>query len=399
VIKIVSIVGARPQFVKMAAICKGIESHNWRVEADPIEHVVIHTGQHYDMEMSDVFFDELGIPEPEYNLEVGSGTHAAQTGSMLQQAERVLMEERPDIALVYGDTNSTLAGALAAAKLRIPVAHVEAGLRSYRKHMPEEINRVATDHLSTALFCPSERAIENLQHEGFVKAFGNGKLVTTKDIFGLCPDEYSVDRPLAVNVGDVMFDSVLHLLSVAETKSDVIERLSLKKGGYYLVTVHRAENTDRPENLRGIVRALNCLADRRADVLFPIHPRTRKVLSALEAEKIHSNVEVIAPVSYLDMLVLEQNANMILTDSGGVQKEAFFLQVPCVTLREETEWQETVDAGWNVLAGTDPERILKAVDELVGIEPKKRKLPRIYGDGTATDYIIQILVRWVSRHD
>lgn len=397
-IKIVSVVGARPQFVKMAAICKDIESHNRRVDADPIEHVVIHTGQHYDIQMSDVFFDELGIPEPEHNLEVGSGTHAAQTGSMLQRTERVLMEERPDIALVYGDTNSTLAGALAAAKLHIPVAHVEAGLRSYRKHMPEEVNRVATDHLSTVLFCPSERAIENLQHEGFVKAFGNGRRVTTEDIRGLSPVEYSVDRPLTVNVGDVMFDSVLHLLSVAEGRSDVIDRLSLKKGRYYLTTVHRAENTDRPENLRGIIRALNCLADRRTDVLFPIHPRTKKALSALEAEKIHSNVEVIDPVSYLDMLVLEQNASMILTDSGGVQKEAFFLQVPCVTLREETEWMETVDAGWNILAGADPERILKAIDELAGIE-LERQLPRIYGDGKAADYITQILARWASSHD
>ena len=264
--------------------------------------------------------------------------------------------------------------------------------------MPEEINRVATDHLSTVLFCPSERAIENLQHEGFVEAFGNGRPVTTKDIRGLSPFEYSVDRPLTVNVGDVMFDSVLHLLSVAERRSDVIDRLSLKKGGYYLITVHRAENTDRPENLRGIVRALNCLADRRTDVLFPIHPRTRKALSALEVEKIHANVEVIDPVSYLDMLVLEKNASMILTDSGGVQKEAFFLQVPCVTLREETEWLETVDAGWNMLAGADPERILNAIDELAGIE-LDRQLPRIYGDGKAADYITQILARWASSRD
>jgi UDP-N-acetylglucosamine 2-epimerase len=270
--------------------------------------------------MSQVFFDELGLKSPDYHLGVGSGSHGYQTGEMLKRIEEVLFKGKPDLVMVYCDTNTTLAGALAAAKLHIPVAHVEAGLRSFNKKMPEEINRVLTDHLSHLLFCPTQTAVENLRREG-------------------------IEKGLHL-VGDVMYDAVLLYLDLAEKKSEIMERLGLKPKSYALVTVHRAENTDQPERLRAIFDGLERVAEEGLSVILPLHPRTRKQLNALSIHP--KEVQVLDPVSYLDMLVLEKNARVILSDSGGVQKETFFFRVPCVTLREETEWVETVETGWTL---------------------------------------------------
>jgi len=321
--KIVSVVGARPQFVK----CAPVSGELRRLATE----ILVHTGQHYDDRMSGVFFTELGIPAPEYNLGVGSGLHGEQTGEMLKRIERVLVDERPDRVLVYGDTNSTLAAALAAAKLGIAVAHVEAGLRSFNRAMPEETNRVLTDHVSALLFCPTTTAVKNLAAEGLTAGVHL--------------------------VGDVMHDVLAGSLAAAETRSTVLATLGLRPAGYFLGTVHRAENTDRPERLQRIVGAFNDLAASTAPVVFPVHPRTRKLLDAAGWE-IAPAVRMIEPVSYLDMLMLEKHARAILTDSGGVQKEAFWLHVPCLTLRDETEWVETLETGANTLVGADRAKIV-----------------------------------------
>ncbi|HEX7400538.1 MAG TPA: UDP-N-acetylglucosamine 2-epimerase (non-hydrolyzing), partial [candidate division Zixibacteria bacterium] len=311
--KIISVVGARPQFIKLASLSKELRKKH--------HEIIIHTGQHYDDNLSKVFFSELSIPKPDYNLGIGSAEHGEQTGRMMEGIERILLSEKPNLVIVYGDTNSTLAGALAAAKLNIPVAHVEAGLRSYRKSMPEEINRVLTDHVSTLLFCPTPTSVKNLKKEGITKGVHL--------------------------VGDVMYDSLLDHLKVAEKKSRIMRKLNLRKKEFYLLTIHRAENTDIKENLKKVTQIIAHL-DKK--VVFPIHPRTRnklgefKLLSRLLSL---SNLILIDPVSYLDMLILEKNAGFILTDSGGVQKEAFFLRIPCLTLRDETEWVETLESGWN----------------------------------------------------
>jgi len=347
--KVASIVGARPQFIKVAPVSRELRQRHTEV--------LIHTGQHYDPLLSDIFFEELGIPHPDYNLEVGSALHGRQTGEMLARIEETLLAEKPDWVLVYGDTNSTLAGALAAVKLHIPVAHVEAGLRSYNRAMPEEINRLVTDHISTLLFCPTERALINLEREGI--------------------------RNGAYNVGDVMYDALLHNLKLASAQSRVLSRLGLRPKGYFLATVHRPSNTDDMANLQGILTAFNALDD---IVVFPIHPRTQQALAAAKIEP-GPNVLAIEPVSYLDMLTLEANARAILTDSGGVQKEAYLIGVPCVTLRQDTEWIETVEAGWNILAGASPEEILQAVKRLN--PPDDR--PNPFGDGRASWRIVSLL--------
>ncbi|MBC7221581.1 UDP-N-acetylglucosamine 2-epimerase (non-hydrolyzing) [Candidatus Bipolaricaulota bacterium] len=354
--KIADVVGARPQFIKLAPVLKAIERHNRDHPDRPIHEVLVHTGQHYDYEMSQVFFDELGLKAPDYHLGVGSGTHAYQTGEMLKRVEDVLLKEKPDLVMVYGDTNSTLAGALAAAKLHIPVAHVEAGLRSFNRRMPEEINRVLTDHLSDLLFCPTQTAVENLKREGITEGVHL--------------------------VGDVMYDAVLQYAELAEAKSEILGRLALKPRSYALATVHRAENTDDPVRLKGIFQGLAALAQEGLPVVVPLHPRTRNALSSLSiSQSLPRDLLIIEPVSYLDMLILEKNARVILTDSGGVQKEAFFFRVPCVTLREETEWVETVETGWNTLVGCAPERIVRAA--LEAQEGIGCAWP--YGDGRAVD--------------
>lgn len=323
--------------------------------------ILIHTGQHYDDNMSKVFFDELQIPTPNYHLGIGSATHGAQTGRMLEALERALLEESPDWTLVYGDTNSTLAGALAAAKLNVPLAHVEAGLRSFNRRMPEEINRVITDHLSTLLFAPTATAVQNLQDERISEGIHN--------------------------VGDVMYDAVMHHRELARSKSVILQRLGVHARRYALATVHRSENTDQPERLRDIFGALQALA-RELTVVMPLHPRTRRALESAALAPVR-NLLLIEPVSYLDMLLLESEARVILTDSGGVQKEAYFFQVPCVTLRDETEWVETVHTGWNTIVGTRMDAILKA-----GLEPKPGDPDsRPFGAGDASEKICEILIR------
>ena len=349
--KIVSIVGARPQFIKVKPLTEAFRN------CRSIKHILVHTGQHYDYNMSEVFFRDLRIPRPKYHLGVGSGTHGFQTGEMLKCCEKVLAEERPDWVIVYGDTNSTLAGALAAAKLDIRVAHVEAGLRSYRKDMPEEINRVLTDHLSTLLFCPTRDAVSNLRKEGLVKG--------------------------VYEVGDVMYDIFLKIKAMAK-KSRILDRLGLKPGEYLLLTIHRKENTDNAGNLAVI---LSTLIKTREKVVFPVHPRTAAVLKKLKGLAL-GPWTMIDPVSYLDMFVLESNAKKVVTDSGGVQKEAFWLRVPCVTLREETEWNETLANGWNRLAGAkDPGKIYKAVMDTRA--PGRH--PDFFGNGLSAAKILSVL--------
>jgi len=348
--KIVTIVGARPQFVKAAAV-----SHSLRTKA---EEILVHTGQHYDLQMSDLFFQELEIPTPNYHLGIGSGSHGAQTGKMLAEIEQVLERESPDLLLVYGDTNSTLAGALAAAKLQLPIAHVEAGLRSFNRRMPEEINRVMTDHLSTRLFAPTQTAVDNLQQEGI--------------------------RTGVHLVGDVMYDIFLKLAKVAPTRSKILAEQNLIPQGYYLLTLHRAENTDDPMRLRAIMETLQ---QSGLPLVFPVHPRTKKQLAAMGIALASKQIKLLEPVGYFEMLNLELNAIAILTDSGGVQKEAYFAGVPCLTLREETEWVETVAAGWNRLVGADPKKLQAALK----LDWVSESRPDLYGDGKAAELITEIL--------
>jgi UDP-N-acetylglucosamine 2-epimerase len=349
-VKIVTVVGARPQFIKAAPVSRVLRQRHTEV--------LVHTGQHYDDNMSAVFFAELDLPQPDVNLGVGSGPHGAQTAAMLAGIEQVLLAEKPDWVLVYGDTNSTLAGALAAAKLHIPVAHVEAGLRSFNRVMPEEINRVLTDHIADLLFCPSQTAVDNLAQEG-------------------------VTRGVHL-VGDVMADALAYAAERAPTHSDILQRLGLTEKGFLLATVHRAENTDDPARLRAILDAFTALDE---PIVFPVHPRTRARIESLNLKSKIQNLISIDPVGYLDMVRLMQAARMILTDSGGIQKEAYWLGVPCVTLRDETEWVETVQAGWNVLAGADTARIVKAVRGFMipGV------YPALYGDGWAAAQIGDLL--------
>ena len=337
---IVSIVGARPQFIKAAALSRELRRQH--------REVLVHTGQHYDYEMSGVFFDGLGIPQPDVDLGVGSGSHGSQTGAMLGKIEDVLVAEQPEWVVVYGDTNSTLAGALAASKLHLPVAHVEAGLRSFNRRMPEEINRVVTDHLSNLLFCPSDTAAKHLAAEGITR---NVHLV-----------------------GDIMLD-VLNWARerLAARPSEILENLGVEERGYVLATVHRSENTDDPKRLAAIMRALGDLGER---VVFPVHPRARKAMTAAGCE-LPAHVRLIDPVGYLDMVDLTRSARLILTDSGGLQKEAYWHGVPCVTLRDETEWVETVAAGWNTLTGSDHNRIVETARTFA--PPATR--PALYGDG------------------
>lgn len=349
--KILSVVGARPQFIKAAPVSRVLrQSHH---------EVLLHTGQHYDDEMSDVFFRELQVPQPDYNLGVGSGSHGFQTGSMLMGIEKVALAETPDWMLVYGDTNSTLAGALAAAKLHLPLAHVEAGLRSYDRRMPEEVNRVLTDHVSDLCFCPTTTAVSNLASEGI--------------------------RRGVFLVGDVMYDVYEQEAQLAEGRSRVLADLGLLAGGYVLATVHRAENVDDPSRLRVILDGLQAA---RSQIVFPIHPRTRAAVRTLGWTE-SDHVRLTDPVGYLDMLVLERHARTVVTDSGGVQKEAYFAGTPCVTLRDRTEWTETVSAGWNTLVPVDRDAIAGAI---ASVRPAGER-PMLFGDGHAAEKIVTILSR------
>ena len=350
--KVVSVIGARPQFIKASPLSRALRVHH--------REVLVHTGQHYDYGMSDVFFEELGIPAPDYHLGIGSGPHGSQTGAMLGPLEAVFQKESPDVVLIYGDTNSTLAGALAAAKLQLPVAHVEAGLRSFNRAMPEEINRVVADHLSTWLFAPSTVAVEHLRREGIVA----GVHV----------------------VGDVMMDAMEMHRERAGARPGVLERFAVQARQYYVATVHRAENTDDPTRLQAIFRALGRLD---FPVLLPLHPRTRKRVLELSIP-MAGGVRALEPLGYLDMISVLGAAACVLTDSGGMQKEAYYLGVPCVTMRDETEWVETVEAGWNAVVGADAERIVAAVRAQRG---QRRPRPPLYGDGNTAPRIVDILSR------
>jgi len=362
--KIVSVVGARPQFVKAAMVSRAIAKHNADGHLPELNEILLHTGQHYDLNMSQVFFDRMDIPEPRYNLGVGSGPHGEMTGTMLIKIAAVLTEEKPDWVLVYGDTNSTLAGALAAAKLQIPVAHVEAGLRSYNRKMPEELNRVLTDRLSSCLLCPTKASVKNLEKEGIVRG--------------------------VYEVGDVMYDAFLAFKEIAIEKSSILSEQGLQPGGYCLATVHRQENTDALDNISAIFDAFARIANAECPFVIPLHPRTQKTLqnNALNIKR-NDHVRIISPIDYLDMIALESQARVILTDSGGVQKEALFAGVPCVTLRDETEWVETVDLGWNRLAGTDLDRIVEAFKQVISKDLGPQ--PKLYGNGKASQKIVEYL--------
>jgi UDP-N-acetylglucosamine 2-epimerase len=358
---VLTIVGARPQFIKAAALCHALEG---AVDDNGVPAFVsrlAHTGQHYDVEMTGVFFDELSLPRPDHFLGVGSGSHGEQTGLMLARLETVIEGESPDLVLVVGDTNSTLAGALAAAKLRVPVAHVEAGLRSGRRDMPEEVNRVVADHLASLLFCPSASAVENLRAEGITEG---------------------VHR-----VGDVMLDVLLASLPSAREREAVLSDFGLKERGFVLVTIHRPDNADDIDRMRRLVAALDRIARTGVAVVFPVHPRTRRALERLDAPP---SLQLLPPVGYRQMLALTQSARIVLTDSGGLQKEAYWLGVPCVTLRAETEWIETVDLGWNALVDGDAE----AMQDAVFASPQTSPRPPVYGAGDAAERIARVLLEW-----
>ena len=364
--RITTIVGARPQFIKAATVSRAIQEHNQKGGVTNfIEEKIIHTGQHFDSNMSEIFFKELHIPPPDLFLGINSMSHGAMTGRMLEKIEKILLDDRPDWVLVYGDTNSTLAGALAAVKLHIPVAHVEAGLRSFNPDMPEEINRVMTDHMSSILFCPTTVAVDNLETEGIKKG---------------------VKR-----VGDVMFDAFLYYQTVNNDRESCLQKFGLRPGNYCLATVHREENTDNSDRLMAILAALDGIGLEDKPVILPIHPRTRKAVDNLNIKLSEfENIRAIEPVGYLDMIALESQSFAVLTDSGGVQKEAFFSQVPCITLRDETEWVETVESGWNILAGADKENIIKSFGSVKMFAD--RQAPPLYGDGRAAQKIIKSII-------
>ncbi|HWZ42846.1 MAG TPA: UDP-N-acetylglucosamine 2-epimerase (non-hydrolyzing) [Candidatus Saccharimonadales bacterium] len=370
--KLISIVGVRPQFVKAAMICAAVNGHNQKqARENRIQHLLLHTGQHYDYEMAAVFFQQLPLPEPDFNLGVGSGSHGAQTATMLKGIEKVLLKEKPDCVIVYGDTNSTLAGALAAVKLHIPTAHVESGLRSFNRVMPEEINRIATDHVSDLLFCPTKAAVQLLAKEGI--------------------------RQNVYFSGDVMLDAVKAFAPVAAKRSVILNTLGVAPAKFILTTIHRAENTDSLERMRGLVETL-CRVQQ--PIIFSVHPRLREKLNHEAGyQKLGkqlaqaAHLKMVAPLSYLDMLHLESKARLIMTDSGGVQKEAYFVGTPCLTLRDETEWTETLQDGWNHLAGASPEKVLPLVRSLwTGPLPETKPALAGFGNGKAAGNIVNSLL-------
>ena len=355
--KLLTIIGARPQFVKAAALSREIKKH------PELNEIIVHTGQHFDANMSDIFFEEMDIPKPHYNLNINGLSHGAMTGQMLEKLEEVMLAEKPDVVLIYGDTNSTIAGALAAKKLHIKVAHVEAGLRSFNMQMPEEINRILTDRISDWLFCPTDTAINNLKKEGYEN-------ISCK----------------VVKTGDVMEDAALFYAKKASEKSTIINQLNLANKSFILATIHRAENTDNPTNLKGIIDALNKLHERH-DVIVPLHPRTKKLI---EQHQLKTQFTIVDPLGYFDMIMLLQNCKLVITDSGGLQKEAYFFGKFCVTTREQTEWVELVENGYNTIAGTNTEKIIQLAEAGLSAEfPEKINL---YGNGNACHNICTALL-------
>ena len=358
--KIVTVIGARPQIIKAAALSRAIKEH-FKSE---VHEVIVHTGQHYDDNMSQVFFDELGIPQPDYNLGVGSASHGVQTAKMIEGIEDILLNEKPDYIVLYGDTNSTLAGAIAASKIHIPIVHIEAGLRSFNKSMPEEINRICCDHCATLLFSPTATGYKNLINEGIKEGI--------------------------YHCGDVMYDNSKYFANMAEKKSHIIDKEGLIGTDYLLSTIHRDNNTDQPERLTAIFKALLKISESRT-VVLPLHPRTSKALTInLEKDLLdkitnNKNIKILPPASFLDMIELERHAQMIITDSGGVQKEAFFFQKPCLILRSETEWKEIVECGAAVITDADENRIIESYNNFVENPP--HNFPQIFGDGNVALFI------------
>jgi len=378
--KIITIVGARPQIIKAAALSRAFKKYA------QIKELIVHTGQHYDFNMSAVFFEELSIPKPDYQFEITGGEQGNQTAQMLLNIEKVLLEEKPDLVILYGDTNSTLAGALAAGKLQIPVAHIEAGMRSFNKVMPEELNRIVTDHSSTLLFSPTKTGIQNLRREGF-----------SIDSIGIP----TIDHPKVYHCGDIMLDNSLYFSKLASQKSSILSKFKLEKNSFILATVHRNTTTDNPKRLASLMESLLNLANTRKEtVIFPLHPRTRKQLESIDNQalfyqiKNENNLILTEPLAYLDMLQLEQNAKLIITDSGGVQKEAFYFQKPCIIARPETEWEELVELKTAILCDVDKVKIEAAYLSFKA-NPPKNFLP-IFGDGKASEFIATELVKFLS---
>ena len=376
--KIITIIGARPQIIKAAALSRAIAS-SFSTE---ITELIVHTGQHYDQNMSEVFFDELGIPKPSINLSIGSGSHGKQTALMIEEIEKILVAEQPDALVVYGDTNSTLAATIAAAKIHVPIVHIEAGLRSFNKRMPEEINRIMCDHASTLLFSPTQSGFQNLLNEGFNP---NNKA------------PFTADNPGIFHCGDVMYDNSLYFSELSSKNSTLLADLGLENNKFILATVHRNDNTDSQKNLTAIVESFLTLAEEHKEtIVLPLHPRTKKMLGQVLSEALYTkitntaSIKIIEPVSFLDMIALEMHSNMVITDSGGVQKEAFFFQKPCIILRPETEWVELVACKAAMVVGTDKKRILEAYTSFRSTSALK--FPALFGDGKAAEFICQQLI-------
>lgn len=372
-ITLVTIIGARPQIIKAAALSRAIKTHY----SQSIREIIVHTGQHYDENMSQVFFNELGIPAPDYNLNTGSGSHGKQTAAMITGIEEILLNEKPNGIVLYGDTNSTLAGAIAASKIHVPIVHIEAGLRSFNKAMPEEVNRIMCDHVSTLLFSPTKTGFDNLQNEGF-------KLNNEKP--------YTANNPKIYHSGDVMYDNSLYFSDVAEQKTDILQKHQLSQANFILATIHRNNNTDEPVRLNALFSALYKLSEeKQLTVVLPLHPRTAKLLQHNLSPELYRQVseskrmKLIEPVSFLEMIALEKNCSIVMTDSGGVQKEAFYFKKPCVILRPETEWVELVTCGSAIIADADEARILAAYETLS--TNRDLQYPPFYGNGQAAEFI------------
>ena len=380
-IKLLTVIGARPQIIKAAAISRMVRTHF----AGQIEEKILHTGQHYDANMSQIFFDELGIPQPDYNLGVGSGSHGVQTAKMISGIEEVLISEYFDGLILYGDTNSTLAGAVAASKIHIPVFHIEAGLRSFNMTMPEEVNRIVCDQLSSICFSPTQTGIDNLKREGFLDS----------------PAKFKNEKGrLVVNSGDVMYDNSMYFASLAEQKTDILSKLGVKTNDFILTTIHRPNNTDDPERLTSIISALLSITERDGITLvLPLHPRTRNLLDKNLEQSVYENlissplVKIIPPASFFEIIMLEKNARIVMTDSGGVQKESFFFERPCVILRPETEWTEIVEYGAGVIVDADYQRIIEGYDKFVG---KQVSFPKLFGDANAAKHILDTILEYLS---
>lgn len=380
-IRLLTVIGARPQIIKAAAISRSVKNHF----SDYVEEKILHTGQHYDANMSQVFFDELHIPMPDYNLGVGSGNHGEQTAKMIIGIEKILLSESFDGIVLYGDTNSTLAGAVAASKMHVSIFHIEAGLRSYNMTMPEEVNRIVCDQLSNICFSPTQTGVDNLSKEGFFSStarFKGGR------------------KRLVVNSGDVMYDNSMYFASLADSKSDILERIGVSSDNYILTTIHRPSNTDDPANLESIFSALvSIVKDNNLFLVIPLHPRTRNLLQKNLPSPLFSElqsspyIKIIPPASFFDIIVLEKNARIVMTDSGGVQKESFFFERPCVILRPETEWVEIVNNGAGIIADADKQRIISAYKRLVD---KDISFPPLFGDGNASSKILREIIQYLS---